>query len=62
MKEKVFMEKSKLNVKKDNSVYYISLAVTLLIVLWGLLAPSNFEKVGNGVFSFLVNEFGWFYT
>lgn len=56
------MEKSKLNVKKDNSVYYISLAVTLLIVLWGLLAPSNFEKVGNGVFSFLVNEFGWFYT
>lgn len=56
------MEKSKLNVKKDNSVYYISLAVTLLIVLWGLFAPSNFEKVGNGVFSFLVNEFGWFYT
>lgn len=56
------MEKNKLNVKKDNSVYYISLAFTLIIVLWGLLAPDNFEKVGNGVFGFLVNEFGWFYT
>lgn len=56
------MNKSSLNSKKDSSVYYISLIVTISIVLWGMFFPKSFEFVGNNVFSFLVNEFGWFYT
>ncbi|MGL5256729.1 MAG: glycine betaine uptake BCCT transporter [Proteocatella sp.] len=56
------MNKYSLNSKKDSSVYYISLIVTITIVLWGMLFPENFETVGNNVFSFLVKEFGWFYT
>ncbi|MGB5823246.1 MAG: BCCT family transporter [Proteocatella sp.] len=56
------MSKNALQGKKDNSVYYISLLITLMIVIWGILAPGNFEAVGNKIFGFLVKEFGWFYT
>lgn len=47
--------------KKDNQVFIISLIIVLLIVAWGLLMPASFEAVGNGVFNFLVGNFGWFY-
>ena len=47
---------------KNNSTFYISIAMTLSIVLWGLLMPQSFEKVGNATFGYLVTNFGWFYT
>jgi glycine betaine transporter len=46
---------------KSSKVFYISIAITLVIVAWGLLAQSNFEKVANAAFDFLVGNFGWFY-
>lgn len=48
--------------KGSNTTYYISLALTLSIVLWGLVLPKSFESVGNATFGYLVTNFGWFYT
>ncbi|PAB59828.1 glycine betaine uptake BCCT transporter [Anaeromicrobium sediminis] len=47
--------------KKDNKVFVISVIVTILIVAWGIFAPSNFEMAAKGAFNFLVGNFGWFY-
>lgn len=47
--------------KKDNQVLVISLAVTALIVGWGLVSPKSFEAGANAAFSYLVTDFGWFY-
>lgn len=46
---------------KDNSVYYISLAVVVAITLWAILAPDGFGIIANGIFEYLTNSFGWFY-
>lgn len=47
--------------KKNNNVFIISLIITGIIVVWGLVLPSNFEQTANASFDFLVNKFGWFY-
>jgi glycine betaine transporter len=47
--------------KNKNTVFYISLVVVFAIVLWGLVAPENFGSAANGLFSYLVGNFGWFY-
>ncbi|MDF2548219.1 MAG: choline transporter [Anaerosolibacter sp.] len=46
---------------KKNNVFYISLVFVFAIVLWGLLAPENFGSAANGLFNYLVGNFGWFY-
>ncbi|GAB6099241.1 BCCT family transporter [Halanaerocella petrolearia] len=46
---------------KSNKVFYISLMITFVVVAWGLFLPEQFESVGNGIFNFLVSNFGWFY-
>ncbi len=52
------MEKTK---QKNNTVFYVSLAISLAIVLWGILAQSNFASFANLLLSFLTNNFGWSY-
>ncbi len=47
--------------KTSNQVFYISLVVVFAIVVWGLAAPGNFGKQAQGLFDFLVGNFGWFY-
>ena len=47
--------------KKDNSVFYISLAATFIIVLWGIISPEGFGAAANGTFNFLVDNFSWLY-
>jgi glycine betaine transporter len=47
--------------KKDNTVFMISLLVVAIIVMWGMIAPTNFEVAANAAFNFLVGNFGWFY-
>lgn len=47
--------------KKDNTVFYISLAVVFAIIVIGLGFPVQFESGANSIFSFLVGNFGWFY-
>ncbi|WP_156877371.1 BCCT family transporter [Psychrilyobacter atlanticus] len=50
------------NIKKSDATFYISIGLTLAIVLWGLVLPASFEKAGNATFGYLVNNFGWLYT
>ena len=46
---------------KKNSVYIISLAITLIIVLLGLVIPDAFSLGVNEIFNFLVKDFSWLY-
>lgn len=55
------MKKDNVGLKKNNSVFYISVAVVFAVVLWGILAPRNFEQTANGLLSFMLDRFGWFY-
>ncbi len=47
--------------KKDNTVFYISLALSIAIVLWGIVAQENFSSFANSLLNFLTTNFGWFY-
>lgn len=47
--------------KKDNSVYYISLVIVVLISLFGLFFTKEFEATMNNILNFLQVEFGWLY-
>lgn len=49
------------DINKNNKVYYISLIVVFSITAWGIISPSSFENAANGLFNFLVNNFGWLY-
>ncbi|HBV68520.1 MAG TPA: choline transporter [Clostridiales bacterium] len=52
------MEKTK---QKNNTVFYVSLAISLAIVIWGIVAQSNFADFANKLLAFLTNNFGWAY-
>lgn len=48
--------------KRDNTVFFVSVAIVLAIVIWGLALPQNFESVADASFTFVSSNFGWFYT
>lgn len=52
------MENSK---QKSNSVFYISLAISLVIVAWGIVAQESFASFANNLLGFLTTNFGWAY-
>lgn len=47
--------------KKDNSVFIISLIIVVAFSAWGIIAPDSFGAAAGGIFSFLTEKFGWFY-
>ena len=47
--------------KKDNSVFNISLVIVAIIAGWGIVSPKGFGKVADSVFKGLTQYFGWFY-
>lgn len=47
--------------EKMNFVFMVSLIIVAAISLWGIIAPTGFGEVANGVFAFLTTNFGWFY-
>jgi len=47
--------------KKDNTVFYISLLISVVIVLWGIIAKENFSNFATFIFNFLTTNFGWAY-
>ena len=50
------------NIKqKDNRVFYVSLIISILIVLWGIIGQSSFANFANSLLGFLTNNFGWAY-
>ena len=46
---------------KKNIVFYVSLLITAIIVVIGLIAPDPFAQAMNSTKAFLVDTFGWFY-
>ncbi len=47
--------------KNNNTVFYVSLAISLAIVIWGIVAQKNFAEFANKLLAFLTNNFGWAY-
>ncbi|MDR1165055.1 MAG: BCCT family transporter [Deltaproteobacteria bacterium] len=47
--------------KRDNSTYYLSIAIISLLVLAGLIFPETFGAVSNKIFGFLSKFLGWWY-
>ncbi|MDD4835794.1 MAG: BCCT family transporter [Synergistales bacterium] len=46
---------------KSNSVFIISMGITLAVVLWGLVAPESFGAFAGSMFNVLTDKFGWGY-
>src|SRR5919112_2614219 len=49
-------ERSKVGV-----VFWVSAAVSLAFILWGVIAPTSFGTVTQAVFDWVVSNLGWFY-
>lgn len=47
--------------QKNNAVFYISLVISIAIVLWGIMAQTHFAAFADSLLSFLTNYFGWAY-
>lgn len=47
--------------KKQQAVFYWSMGIVLLVVVAGLVFPSQFEAFANGVFKLVVNNTSWLY-
>ncbi len=46
---------------KISNVFWISLAILLIAVIFGVAAPISFESVTSNVESFITSSFGWYY-
>lgn len=47
--------------KKVSTVFWVSLVISVLFVIWGALSPENLKNVMNVWQSFFLVQFGWFY-
>ncbi|MBU5440261.1 BCCT family transporter [Tissierella sp. MSJ-40] len=47
--------------QKNNTVFYVSLIISIAIVLWGIVAKENFANFANSLLNFLTTNFGWAY-
>ncbi len=47
--------------KKASSVFYISAAILLMLVVIGVIAPKAFETATGNTESFITDTFGWYY-
>ncbi|WP_088008280.1 BCCT family transporter [Indiicoccus explosivorum] len=47
--------------QKATLVFWISLGISLLVVIWGAVAPTNLEEVTLGLTGQIYEDFGWFY-
>ena len=48
-------------IKRDNTVYYVSIVIMVALVAVGIVSPETFEKVAKSIFAFLSKYFGWWY-
>lgn len=56
------MKKTLMNNKNYiGSVFWISIVITVIFVLWGAFAPDGLAKSSSILFDFTSNNFGWFY-
>lgn len=47
--------------KEDNKVFYISIVLTIAIVLWGIIGKVSFANFADSLLNFLTTNFGWLY-
>ncbi len=47
--------------KKVSNVFWISIAIVLVAVIFGVAAPNLFEKVTGNIQAMLTTAFGWYY-
>ena len=47
--------------KKITNVFWITLALVVLAVGYGALAPKSFETITGNMQSFITSSFGWYY-
>ncbi|MEK3889256.1 glycine betaine uptake BCCT transporter [Bacillus sp. FSL K6-3431] len=47
--------------KNISQVFWISLAILMVAVIFGVAAPNNFEAVTSNIQSFVTSRFGWYY-
>lgn len=55
------LEERGLYVKKNLMVFYISVGILLLLVLFGVFVPDSLESVSANVQAFITDKFGWYY-
>lgn len=49
------------NMKNVTLVFWISLAVCIVLVSWGAIAPNQLNAVTTSITAFISNTFGWYY-
>ncbi len=47
--------------KKLTPVFFISLAIAIAFILWGVIAPENVNSITSGIQANISESFGWFY-
>ncbi|TYR80626.1 BCCT family transporter [Priestia megaterium] len=47
--------------KKVTPIFWISLGVSILFVLWGVIVPDHLIRVMTSLQGYLLDRFGWFY-
>lgn len=47
--------------KKSNKVFWVSMVITLVIVVWSITGNASFGRIANQVFLFCTQKFGWLY-
>lgn len=47
--------------KKVTSVFWITLAITLILSLWGVLSPNGLENISGNIMNYISVHFGWYY-
>ncbi|NYH79753.1 glycine betaine transporter [Actinopolyspora biskrensis] len=55
------MQTSKTNRSAVGSVFFVSVAATALVVLWGAVAPKSFGAITNRIFDHVVLDLSWFF-
>lgn len=53
------MENNKKQTK--NTVFVVSLILTLAVTVWAVAFNGNFTVVSNAIYAVITNDFGWLY-
>lgn len=46
---------------KNNTVFIISIIITIIIISWGIIDSEGFANISNSIYLFIQNYFSWFY-
>ncbi|MGY0693716.1 glycine betaine uptake BCCT transporter [Virgibacillus sp. FSP13] len=47
--------------KQVTAVFWITFGLTLILSIWGIIAPSNFESISSTIMNYISVHFGWYY-